>query len=83
MITSQRVRNSSPFLKWAGGKTQLLPIILEHIPFHFDTYIEPFLGGGALFFELQPRKAVLADSNAELISNWGLQQAGHGETPGV
>jgi DNA adenine methylase len=68
MITSQRVCNASPFLKWAGGKTQLLPVILQHVPFHFDTYIEPFLGGGALFFELQPRKAVLADSNAELIN---------------
>lgn len=68
MTISQIVRNASPFLKWAGGKTQLLPILLNYIPSHFDTYIEPFVGGGALFFELQPAKAVLTDSNPELIN---------------
>lgn len=68
MAISQIVRNASPFLKWAGGKTQLLPILLNYIPVHFDTYIEPFAGGGALFFELHPAKAVLADSNPELIN---------------
>lgn len=68
MAISQIVRNASPFLKWAGGKTQLLPVLLNYIPAHFDTYIEPFVGGGALFFELQPAKAVLADSNPELIN---------------
>src|SRR5579884_4152317 len=39
MITSQRVCNASPFLKWAGGKTQLLPVILQHVPFNFDTMV--------------------------------------------
>ncbi len=68
MAISHFVRNASPFLKWVGGKTQLLPELLNHIPAHFDTYIEPFIGGGALFFELQPTKAVLADSNPELIN---------------
>src|SRR6059058_5083026 len=68
MAISRIIRNASPFLKWAGGKTQLLPVLLNHVPMHFDTYIEPFVGGGALFFELQPAKAVLADSNQELIN---------------
>ncbi len=68
MAISQNIRNASPFLKWAGGKTQLLPVLLNYVPAHFDTYIEPFVGGGALFFELQPAKAVLADSNPELIN---------------
>jgi site-specific DNA-adenine methylase len=49
MAISQTVRNASPFLKWAGGKTQLLPMLLNYIPAHFDTYIEPFAGGGGLF----------------------------------
>lgn len=54
-------------MKWAGGKTQLLPQLVEHIP-SFDTYYEPFIGGGALLFELQPKKAVIADVNSELIN---------------
>jgi DNA adenine methylase len=57
-----------PFLKWAGGKTQLLPQLLQRLPQNFNRYIEPFLGGGALFFALQPRGAYLADCNSELIN---------------
>ncbi len=60
---------SKPFLKWAGGKTGLLPQIIPHIPAKImGTYYEPFLGGGAMFFRLQPERAVLSDSNAELIN---------------
>lgn len=56
-----------PFLKWAGGKTQLLPELVKHVPSEFGTYYEPFIGGGALLFHLQPRNAVIADVNADLI----------------
>jgi DNA adenine methylase len=62
---------ASPFLKWAGGKTQLLRIIDQHSPHTFGTYFEPFLGGGAVFFHLFSRgrieKAVISDLNGELI----------------
>jgi DNA adenine methylase len=67
---SQREASASlghPFLKWAGGKRQLLPALSRHIPDTFGTYFEPFLGGGALFFHLAPAKAVLGDSNERLI----------------
>jgi DNA adenine methylase len=57
-----------PFLKWAGGKTQLLSELSNHVPQKYGTYFEPFLGGGALFFYLQPKKAVLVDTNPELIN---------------
>ncbi|MHB1424707.1 MAG: Dam family site-specific DNA-(adenine-N6)-methyltransferase [Gemmataceae bacterium] len=57
-----------PFLKWAGGKTQLLTPLLERAPKKFNKYIEPFIGGGALFFALRPGTAVLSDSNPELIN---------------
>ena len=44
--------NQKPFLKWAGGKTQLIPYLLKYIPTEFNKYIEPFVGAGALFFHL-------------------------------
>ena len=61
---------AKPFLKWAGGKTQLLPELLTRVPKSYGTYLEPFLGGGALFFALNPKTAVLNDSNSELISTY-------------
>lgn len=57
-----------PFVKWAGGKTQLLPHLIHRIPNSFNRYIEPFIGGGALFFALQPKVALIADCNQELIN---------------
>jgi DNA adenine methylase len=63
-----------PFLKWAGGKTQLLEALLEQVPEEFGTYYEPFVGGGALFFALREagriRSARLSDVNPELINVW-------------
>ena len=58
----------APVLKWAGGKRQLLQEISKHIPKKFFTYYEPFLGGGAVLFHLQPGKAVVNDINEELIN---------------
>ena len=57
-----------PILKWAGGKTQMLDSILPRFPNYYGKYIEPFFGGGAVFFALQPENAVIADSNPELIN---------------
>lgn len=57
-----------PFLKWAGGKTQLLPELIKRVPASYNRYLEPFLGGGALYFALQPKTAYLADYNPELIN---------------
>lgn len=57
-----------PFLKWAGGKWSILPELLARLPKKWKTYFEPFVGGGALFFELRPSKAVLSDVNADLIN---------------
>lgn len=55
-------------LKWAGGKTQLLGEIIPRMPKKYGRYIEPFLGGGALFFAVSPTEGVIADSNPELVN---------------
>ncbi|HEY9669397.1 MAG TPA: DNA adenine methylase [Coleofasciculaceae cyanobacterium] len=57
-----------PFLKWAGGKTKLIQQYLPYFPKDFKTYYEPFLGGGAVFFYLNPPEAVLTDINPELVN---------------
>ena len=59
-----------PMLKWAGGKSQLLRVILKHVPPSYNSYYEPFVGGGALFYAIKPRNAVLSDSNGELINTY-------------
>ncbi|GAB4378461.1 MAG: DNA adenine methylase [Elainellaceae cyanobacterium] len=61
-------RAVQPFLKWAGGKGQLLEQYFPFLPTTIGTYYEPFLGGGALFFHLQPQRAVLSDINPELVN---------------
>ena len=59
---------AKPILKWAGGKTQLLDELLARMPRSYGRYIEPFVGGGALFFAVAPDNGVIADSNPELIN---------------
>jgi DNA adenine methylase len=66
-IVEPRQRRAGPFLKWVGGKTSLLPRLVEHVPDRIRCYHEPFVGGGALFFALAPGRSFLADSNAELV----------------
>ena len=57
-----------PFTKWTGGKRQLLPTIKNLMPESYNHYYEPFIGGGALFFDLAPKRAVINDYNSELIN---------------
>ena len=57
-----------PFVKWAGGKRQIIDKLKKYVPEEFDTYYEPFVGGGALLFELSPKHAVINDSNEELMN---------------
>lgn len=61
---------AAPFLKWVGGKTSLLPELLKHVPSRYRRYHEPFVGGGAMFFAVRPRRAVLADCNPELVHTY-------------
>lgn len=67
-IKSQSIDVATPILKWAGGKTQMLEEILKRMPNTYGNYIEPFVGGGALFFKLDDDNSIIADSNPELIN---------------
>lgn len=59
-----------PVVKWAGGKRRLLSQILPRVPAEYSAYAEPFLGGGALLFALQPQKAIANDINSELMNTY-------------
>ena len=59
-----------PFLRWAGGKRWLVSKHMDLFPKTYNRYIEPFLGGGSVFFRLLPKKAILADLNSELITTY-------------
>lgn len=66
-MSASALPTARPWLKWAGGKRQLLPHIRKHVPKSFGRYFEPFVGGGAVFFDLQPKTSVLSDANERLI----------------
>lgn len=65
-------KNVIPFVKWAGGKRQLLDRISERMPQNYNHYFEPFIGGGAVLFELQPENAVINDINASLMNTYKI-----------
>jgi len=61
-----------PFIKWAGGKNQMLDQYSAFFPPKYNKYIEPFIGGGAVFFHLKPSKAVLSDLNKDLMNCYAI-----------
>lgn len=61
---------AQPFIKWAGGKRQLLPQYLQYFPKQYSDYYEPFLGGSAVFFSLPPHRSYLSDINSHLINTY-------------
>ena len=59
---------TNPILKWAGGKRQLIPELKKYIPIKFNKYVEPFMGGGALYFYLKHENSIINDNNPEIIN---------------
>lgn len=73
----QKTTHARPFIKWAGGKTRLLSVLLPHVPESFRRYHEPFLGGGALLFAVHSRgrlPAFASDLNEDLVNAWQVVQ---------
>lgn len=68
-----------PFIKWAGGKEKELNIILDNIPKSYERYIEPFVGGGAVYFALNNPNSVINDKSDELINLYKFIQSGNKE----
>jgi DNA adenine methylase len=64
------VKKAKPFLKWVGGKGQLLEQFQELFPEKYNSYFEPFIGGGAVFFSLNPKKAIINDINTTLVQTY-------------
>ena len=67
-----------PLVKWSGGKSDELEHIRKHIPENYDTYLEPFIGGGAVFFDTKPHKAVINDIHPELTTFYQQIKEGNG-----
>lgn len=76
-------KEMTPFLKWPGGKQWLVRHNFDIFPGRFNNYYEPFLGGGAVFFALQPPKAVLSDINTELINLYACMRDYPQELKGI
>lgn len=67
-ILKELKEETYPIVKWVGGKRQLMFELIENMPSSYGRYFEPFIGGGALFYQLQPENAYISDSNEELIN---------------
>ena len=74
VVLEQLKSETYPIVKWVGGKRQLMFELIKNMPKSYNRYFEPFIGGGALFFELQPEQAYISDMNEELINLYSVVQ---------
>ncbi|DAA81209.1 MAG TPA: modification methylase [Cyanobacteria bacterium UBA10660] len=72
VVLEQLKSETYPIVKWVGGKRQLMFELIKNMPKSYNRYFEPFIGGGALFFELQPDRAYISDMNEELINLYSI-----------
>jgi DNA adenine methylase len=76
---TEEKKNLNPIIKWSGGKKDELKHILPHIPNKYNLYLEPFIGGGAVYFHLNPNKSVISDVHKELIDFYQSIKNGNSE----
>lgn len=69
----------NPIIKWSGGKKDEIKKFIDYIPKTYDTYLEPFIGGGAVYFHINPKKAVINDIHTELIDFYQSIKNGHSD----
>ncbi|MEI7669066.1 MAG: DNA adenine methylase, partial [Pseudomonadota bacterium] len=73
-ITNQSFKKHlKPLIKWSGGKSDEIKMFEKYFPEHYSTYIEPFVGGGSVYFYLNPVKAVISDVHKELIDLYKIK----------
>ena len=72
VVLEKLEKETYPIVKWVGGKRQLMFELFKNMPKSYNRYFEPFIGGGALFFELQPENAYISDMNEELINLYSV-----------
>ncbi len=72
VVLEKLSKETHPIVKWVGGKRQLMFELLKNMPKSYNRYFEPFIGGGALFFELQPENAYISDMNEELVNLYSV-----------
>ena len=72
VVLEKLIEEAYPIVKWVGGKRQLMFELLKNMPENYNRYFEPFIGGGALFFELQPQNGYISDMNEELINLYSV-----------
>lgn len=70
MTKSKKITAQRPFLRWAGSKTQIIPVLSKYWDSSYKRYVEPFAGSASLFFNLAPSSALLTDINSELIGTY-------------
>ena len=75
------IKHLHPLIKWSGGKSDEIKRFEKYIPENYTTYIEPFVGGGALYFYLNPQNAVISDVHPELIKFY--KEIGNGNAPEI
>lgn len=79
MSSQKSTKSLNPIIKWSGGKKDEIKEILPYLPTTYTTYLEPFIGGGALYFHLQPEKAVISDVHKELIDFYTAIKDGYSD----
>ena len=75
MWYNKYIMTLKPFTKWTGGKRKLLPVLREKLPQNYNRYFEPFIGGGALFFDIAPKEAGKSIAEIMRVYKLGIDEA--------
>jgi DNA adenine methylase len=77
-VVNTTLNSLKPLIKWSGGKSDEIAKFISYIPTNYDTYLEPFIGGGAVYFHLNPQKAIITDVHKDLVDFYKSIKDGKG-----